>query len=317
MAIIKLEISVDEIQEIVTLYDRLEIFRAPNELGSPVPYTEITANDLTPAIMDGSNSGPWNLNGTSLTISIDNADPIVINFTGTNPFNLKETIDIINSHFPNLTEEVPTDTNRIRFTSPSEGTQSTLIIGGTARSVLGFGTFLVSGKGPRLLLALSTELYRFIDFTGLTTDWYKTRFINSITGALSDFSAPFLGGDGTGLTSNFLVKGSIALSDLSGAPIVGRRIIFVPTAPQVINDGIGHNYGILPSVDRITVITDRNGRISIFLVKGQRLKVFIEGTTFQREFIVPTTDFDILTVASTQPDPLNIVNTIPFALRVS
>lgn len=318
MAIIELEIVVQEnIDNLVRLYDRLQIFRSIDEDGDPNPYVAITLTEPTHAIIDGSIAGSWNLNGTSLNVVIDGADPIVVTFTGSNPFLPQTVRDRINTVFPGLASETPTNTDRLRLTSPSEGTQSILEIGGTAASVLGLSLTRTNGKGASPLLSANTEVYRILDFDGLPTYWYKARYVNSVSGAASAFSDPFLGGNGTGLPSPFTVLGSIAISDVSGAPLVGRRIIFVSTGSQIVNDGSGHNYGILPSVDRLTVITDGNGRASMSLVKGQRLKVFIEGTSFQREFVVPTTDFDILTVSSIQPDPLSIVTVPPFPIRVS
>lgn len=321
MPIIELEIDIPDVQQVIALYDRIELFRSPDEDGTPTPFAAITSIDETSAVLDGSISGPWSLNGQSLSIILDGAPSITVNFSGSNPFSLSTVKTVINSAFSSLSSdlatEVPTDTNRLRLTSPSTGTQSILQISGTAATTLGLSTNKVNGKSACPLLSANTEIYVFTDFDGQPSFWYKARLLNSETGAVSDFSSPFLGVDGTGLTSSFLSIGKIALSDSSGNPIVARRIIFVPVSSQVIPDGSGNNYGVLPSVDRIVVFTDNNGRASISLVKGQRLKVFIEGTTFQREFVVPSVDFDILTVTTTQPDPLSIVIAPPLPIRVS
>jgi hypothetical protein len=318
VSIIEINIVIEDVENISILYDRVQLFRSASQSGS---FSALTDDIATPAILDGTVDGPWNLVGQSLSIALDSSDPITVSFTGSNPFDLSTVLNQINGAFQALPTllavEVPTDTDRVRLRSASAGTQSILEVTGTAVTTLGLSTVKANGKGASPLISPNTEIYTILDFDGLDSYWYKARYINAETGAASDLSEAFPGGDGVGIPDSNLCTGKIALSDMSGHPIVDRRIIFVPTGPQVISDGIGNNYGVLPSVDRITVVTDFNGRATVKLVKGQQLKVFIEGTTFQREFIVPTVDFDILTVASVQPDPLSIVTTAPLAIRVS
>lgn len=314
MAIIEFSINVSNAIEVAALFDRIEVWRAATISGT---YSEITAMEDTAAFVDGSVAGSWTLSGKSLTAHLNNADPISFSFTGSDPFNLETALVQINAVFPALASEVPTDTNRIRLSSSITGTQSSIDLAGTSLSVLGLPTTHINGQSARPLISANTETYLFRDYDGDANFWYKTRYVNTSTSAVSAFCDPFSGGPGTALSGSFVVTGKIALSDLTGAPIVGRRIILVPTGPQVIADGMGNNYGVLPSVDRITAVTDNSGKASITLVKGQRLKVFLEGTTFQREFVVPNIDFDILTVATTQPDPLSIVVSPPFPIRVS
>lgn len=319
MAIIELDIVVEDVENISLLYDRIQLFRSPDQSGSPTPFSAITDTDPSSAVLDGSVEGPWSLSGETLSISVDSADAVSVSLTGT--VDLTAVLNSINTVFSylgyQLALEVPSDTNRIRLQSGSKGTQSSLLVSGTAASIIGLSTSKVNGKGASPLLSSNTEKYTIFDFDGSPTYWYKARYINSDTGAASELSDAFLGGDGDGLPDSKLATGRIALSDAAGKPIVGRRIIFVPTGTQVVSDGLGNNYGVLPSVDRIEIFTDYNGRAEVALVKGQRLKVFLEGSSFQREFVVPTSDFDILSVASVQPDPLSIVVIPPIAVRVS
>lgn len=314
MSIVELSIHIDDPILQVALYDRIQVWRSTTELGT---YVDITSNEQTPAAIDGTVPGPWNIDGLSLSVILNNADPRIINFSGNEPIPLVEVLTQINLVIPGFASEVPADTGELKLTSPTVGTQSVIEVTGTAAAVLGLSTDHINGKAARPLLSENTEDYLFRDYDGDSTFWYKTRNYSSITGAVSLFSEPRLAGPGSALTGSLLVTGKVALSNLSGQPIVGRRIIFVTTGPQVIDDGSGNNYGVLPSVDRVIIVTDLNGRASVPLVKGQRLKVFLEGTTFQREFVVPSADFDILSVATVQPDPLDIVTLPPFPIRVS
>ncbi len=314
MAIINFTIHIDDPAQASIIFDRIQIWRSTTELGT---YVEITAAEEEAALVDGTVEGPWTLSGQTLTLILNGADPRSIVFTGTNPLQLTSVIAQINAVFPGLASEVPEDTERIRLKSTVSGTQSLIEASGSATTTLGFSTAHTNGKNARPIISANTEDYDFNDYDGQDNYWYKTRYISSSTNAVSTFSVPAQLGSSTALTGSLAVTGKIAIATANGEPIIGRRIIFVPVAPQVIADGSGNNYGVLPSVERIVITTDSNGRASTKLVKGQRLKVFIEGTTFQREFVVPTSDFDILTVATTQPDPLNIVVAPPIPIRVS
>lgn len=313
MSINEFSIHVENPAQQVALYDRIQVWKSATESGT---YVDITSNEPAPAQINGSVAGPWTISGQTLNIALNMAAALPVTFTGSDPLSLASVLEQINDVIAGLAEEVPTDTGKIRLTSPISGRQSVLELSGAAAATLGLSTTKTNGTAARLLLSANTEEYLFRDYDGLSTDWYKTRYYSSVTGAVSAFSTPFMAGPGTALGSSHLVTAKIAIADSSGSPIVGRRIIFVPVAAQVKVEG-DHNYGVLPSVDRIIMTTDANGRASITLVKGQRLKVFIEGTTFQREFVVPTTDFDVLTVASVEPDPLDIVTTPPMPIRVS
>jgi hypothetical protein len=317
MAVIGFTITIDDPGSTAELFDRIEVWKSPDESGVPTAYVEITANDPTAARVDGSISGPWNVSGQTLTVNLNNSDPINIAFTGSNPISLQSVISQINTVFSEFASEVPTDSNRIRLTSSVEGTQSIIELGGVAATTLGLSTARTSGKGARLLISSSTENYEFQDLDGQASYWYKTRFLNSETGAVSSYSTPRKGGAGDTLLSGQVVLGSLAITDMLGQPVVGARVILVPNTTQLIDNGLGTVYGIFQSVNRIELQTDTDGKASTSLVRGIKLKVFIEGTTFNREFTVPDTDFDILQVAIDEPDPFTIVTAPPLAIKVS
>lgn len=317
MAIIEFTIHVPTPEDVAALFDCIQVWRSPDETGSPTPFVDITANEATSAVVDGTVAGPWNLSGQTMTVIRDGAAPQPITFTGTNPLLLQDVLSQINAVFSGFASEVPTDTGRIRLKSPLVGTQSIIEVTGAATTTLGLSTLRTNGKAPRLLLSPNTEDYQFRDFDGQSTYWYKSRYYNKSSGLVSEFSTPRQGGPGTALSDSAVAVGRIALADVTGLPIVGRRIIFVPVSSQIVSDGGGNNYGILPTVDRIEIVTDNNGRAQVSLMKGQVVKVFIEGSSFQRQFTVPTTDFDILTVASSQPDPFSIVTSPPAPIRMS
>ena len=313
MAIVEFTIHVDDPESVVAIFDRIQVWRSATQNGT---YTDITANEDVSAQLDGVNYAPWSITGKALTVIADNATPRTIVFAGTDPISLDDVISQINSIFPGLASESTVTSGVIHLQSPITGTGSVLEISGNASAVLGLINAHINGKAGRLLLSSTTEDYVFRDLDASPTYWYKTRYYNAFTGAVSDYSPPQLGGPGAGLTSSTVV-GKIAIVDITGAPIQDRRIILVPTSSQLIDNGSGVFFGILPSVDRIELVTDSFGQASTNLVVGQRLKVFIEGTTFNREFEVPDADFDILSTASTENDPFDIVTVPAMPVRVS
>lgn len=319
MPVQTLTVHVDDLDSVLAIFDQVQVWKSPDESGAPTPYVEITAPSATKATIDGTVQGPWNLSGKTLNIVLNNSDPQVIVFTGTDPLILTQVIAQINAIFPGLAKEVPTDTNKLRLESPTTGTASSLLLSGNATGVLGLSTTKVNGKGPRINLTNPTTDYEFRDYDGLDTDWYKTRFFSSVTGSVSSFSLPTLGNPLTVLPNGALMRCLAYLSNGAGQPIVGRRIIFVPVTAVLVDVGGGVTYGSLPGFDRMTVVSDEKGYVEILLARGQTFRVFIEGTTVQREFVVPSsgTDFNLLTVLSTAPDPFSIVQAPPMPIRTS
>jgi hypothetical protein len=311
MSVISLSIHVDDLDSVLALFNKIQVWRSATELGT---YSEITSASDTPAQIDGSITGPWVVSSQTLTIVLNSADPINITFTGTNPLNLATVIQKINTVIPGFASEKPTNTNLLRLTSPVVGTGSAITLSGNACATLGLSTVKVNGKQARISLVSPTTEYLFKDYDGDSNFWYKTRYYATVTQAISSFSDPRQGNPQIVLPDAALVTGSIHLADASGEPVVGRRIIFVPITPMLVPSS---PYGILPGFDRIIAQTDEAGNASVNLAIGMQVKVFFEGSAFNREFTVPDVDFDVLQVATAQPDTLNIVVAPPMPIRVS
>lgn len=316
MAIIDFTIHVDNAENISALYDRIQVWRSPDNI---VAYADITANDATAATLDGSVAGPWNITGQTLNVILDGADSVAIVFTGSNPISMDDVLDQINEVFEDFAVEVPTDTAKIRLTSPVVGTQSIIELSGTAATTLGLSTTRKNGKAGRPLLAATTEDYEFQDFDGADEYYYKTRYFNSETGAASGFSEPHQGNPTTDFPSSAFLKCFLYLADGVGNPIVNRRIAFVSMDQLQVLDNNDNIYGILTTVDRIEIYTNEIGYAETNLVKGQTFKVFIEGSTLQREFVVPSagSELNIMSALVTADDPFTIVTSPPMLIRVS
>ena len=183
MAVISLDIHIDDLATVLALFDRIQVWRAPSDVEED--YTEITEATETPAILDGSLPAPFALTGKTLNITLNSADPVPVHFSGT--LTLQEVCQAINALIPALASEVPTGTGKLRLTSPVTGTGSAIIVSGDAAAILGLSTTKVNGKAARIVVVSPTVDYLFRDFDGLATDWYKTRYYSTSTHSVSSF----------------------------------------------------------------------------------------------------------------------------------
>jgi hypothetical protein len=314
MAVISLDIHVEDLPSVLALFDRIQVWRCPTELGT---YAEITAPDELPARLEGVTPGPWAVSGTDLIITLNSADPITITFTGTNPLNLTSVCQQINALIPALATEVAPGTNRLALTSPVEGTGSSLIVSGGAATLFGLPTTKANGKAARIPVIDPTTDYLFRDFDGESTYWYKTRYYSTTTHSVSSFSDARQGNPQQVLPVGVMTQATISLSDGAGRPVSNRRVIFIPVTIQRAMSG-SKNYGILPGQERLVMTTDMAGYGEINLVRGQTYKVFFDGAAYEREFVAPNVaSFDVLDAIATSPDPFSVVQVPPMPIRSS
>lgn len=313
MSIVRLTTTLDDVDGTIAIYDRIQYWRSTT--GSGGQYVEITSQSGGPSVLLGTANAPFTLNGKTLIVSLNGADPVSIVFSVDDPADILTVCNAINAALPSsIATPYSSDTRKILLTNPTEGTQSTILVSGNAAAVLGLATTLASGTAPRTLMGNLNSTYKFADYNGDPTFFYKTRFYNSLTGAVSAFSAPQAGGPTQVLPDASLVTCVVNLATVTGAPVIGRRIILVAASLQQIPNG-GVNFGLLPSSDRIELTTDESGHAQTELAVGTTIRAFFEGSGYSREFVVPNTDFDLLTVISTQPDPFTIVQAPPMPIR--
>jgi len=320
MSVVTLDVVVSDLDEVLELFDRIEVHRSIAGIGGT--YTEITnLDEPTSAIVDGSDDGPFTLDGLTLTLNLDLDDEAVeITFEGTDPLPLQDIIDQINEVVPDLASEVPTDTNRLRLTSTTTGTASVIMVtAGAAATALGLSTTKVNGKERRPRIVDPTTFYRFLDKDGDDSFWYKTRYSSSESFLTSSFSTPRQGNVETVVPSGQLVKATAYLANGIGEPVRGRRFVFIPMTRLAVATT---SYNVIPGFDsRAEVLTDNAGFLEANLVRGVTYRVAIEGTSFMREFVAPVdplvTTFDIFTITGTTPDPFDIVQIPPRPIKVT
>lgn len=318
MSVIKLDIVVNDLAEMLTLYNRIEVYRSiTTSDGSYVELTD-TAGPL-PAILDGT-ADTWGvLSGGTLSFTVDgDADPVVVVLPVLNPMPLSAIISAINAEMDDIASEVPTGTNRLRLTSPTEGTGSSiLVVAGAVATALGLSTTKSNGKERKTRIVDPTTLYAFYDKDGADAYWYKTRFSNTENADVSDYSTPRQGNVDVIIPDAQLVVGSLTLVDGFGRPVVGRRIIVVPMTARAIP---GTGAWIVPGFDaRAEMVTNEAGFATGKFLRNQMYRVIIEGTSFIREFTTPNngTAFDIMTIIGSAPDPFDIVQPPPRPIKMT
>lgn len=309
-SVVFIDIEVADPEKAILLYDTIQVWRSPDNI---VSYIEVTDRDDLPAEVIGTIDGTWNLNGQTLTIIKNSADPVSVTFVGPNPFDLLSVIKQVNLAFPkDIASQSAPNVNRIKITSDITGLASNLTLSGNAATTLGLSTTRALGRAHRLDLTTPTNKYRFYDLDGQPTYYYKIRYYNSFNKAASSFTAPVRATIAPILQDSDLVVASVTLSDETGMPIENRRIIIVP----IVDKQVG-SVTLMNTQNRIILKTNQYGYASTKIAKGIRARVFFEGSGFEREIIVPNTDFDIMTAATTYPDPFNIVTIPPLVVRTS
>jgi hypothetical protein len=313
--VITLDIHVPDIEQTLSLYNRIEIWRSADD----TVYEEITSPEDTRAVINGTQSGPWNLNGLTLSISKNATQAVNITFTATDPYDLQTLLNIINPYFydPNnqtykIATQIPAE-NKVRFTSDLDGLESSLELTGTALSVLGLTTNKVYGKLHRIVLTNPTIRYRFYDTSAEgQLFYYKTRFSNTKTGRLSSFSESILGKLLPVLSPSQLVTCWAKFSDNQGNPIKNKRVVLVIQQPQAVGNSptiTNPLIGILE--ERIELRTDQYGFCSTSLPKNTNIKIYIENSYVNRVINTGIVDFDLLDKLSITQDPFNLEVTIP------
>lgn len=314
---ITVNIPLADLPATLALYDRIQVWRSTTgKLGA---YTEITGADDTAAVAKTTTSPPWALAGLTLQAIMSSADPVGLTFAALVPpasLRVEDVVAQVNAAIPGFASVDAASNAVVDLTNPLKGTGSTLLLSGTALSVLGLPSTLQSGVGHRIPIGLLNTTYKFTDLGGDPTYWYKTRFYSTLTQSVSAFSDPRLGDVTQILPSSTLSKATVDLVDVTGKPIIGRRVILVPVQMQQVPYN-SVNYGLLPGNDRIELTTDEAGHAEVQLVRGATVRAFFEGSGYAREFVVPDADFDLLTVLSTAADPFSIVQAPPMPIRES
>jgi hypothetical protein len=314
MAVFKLEITVTNITNVLTLYDEMQVWRS--EAGESGPYTELTAAAAEAATLLAPNAGSYTLNGLTLLFEVDGGVEQTVTFVSADPISADDVADFVNDNSNGVT--AVEEGGALRISSDEVGTDSILeITGGT--SLTEFGWVVGdkdTGASARITLAPGQTTYFYDDQSGDASYFYKTRYYNSTSGAYSPFSDPLQGNVGSIVDGALLIIAQVDLANLDGTPIVDRRVsfynVYVPTGLVVDDIGIVGR--------KIDVFTDAVGHAETPLIMGSVVNVSISGTSIVRKITVPSvgTEFDVMDAIAAADDVFQIqVPDIPAAVRRS
>jgi len=311
MAVIKLTIYVSNLSNVMGLFDKIQVHRS--ESGELGPFYEITASSAQAAKLIGSVSSPFTVNGLTLKLKVDEGSEQTITFVTADPINIDDLVDFLNTNLIGATASE--DVGKLKISSDVTGTVSVVeITGGTALTALGF---LVgdrdTGEDARISLQTGVTEYQYDDRSGDHDYYYKVRYYNSVTFAVSSFGPAVKGDVGSVLPPSDLIKAVVDLASLDGKPVADREVSFynkyVP--PLVLSD-----YMIVGA--EVKLYTDRVGHAETMLVKGSTVVVSIAGTNIVREIVVPTTgtEFKVNDAIAAADDLFQIqIPDIPAAVR--
>jgi hypothetical protein len=146
------------------------------------------------------------------------------------------------------------------------------------------------GRNPRLGLEVGKTAYELIDFYGSRQYYYRSRYINSVTGVQSEPSIPHLAG-GVGVPAKDIIIGYVELVDGRGVPMQNEVRLYTES------NGMPVGGKLLVNSTQVKY-ADVNGRAEFHLLRGQRVTVAVMGTSTVRTVTVPTdestTEFNLL-----------------------
>lgn len=288
-------------------FNRIEVWRSRSTPGGP--YEELTAYAWVPARLpkDGGDrpvivvAGPTvNIVGKTLEFLLKEKDKIPVLFTGVDPLTLSQVAFQIGAQSGGrLTSYVDEDAHLVIETlEPGTGAVLRVLVSDAA-SILALPLqepdTLVFGRDARISLVQGSNVYYFSDISGSTEYFYKTRFFNSATGAVSAFSMPFGTGQALGVSPQFLVSGFLDLATSDGKPIVGRRVTLSLNFNGTLVDGK------LLAGNALSQHTDILGHVEFNLVRGAKYDLAIAGLNLVKTVIAPT-DTSITSFQLVDPD---------------
>lgn len=301
MAVIKLSIYVANLTNVMGLFDKIQVFRSESGVGGP--FVPITASAAEPATLTGITTAPFNVNGKTLKLKVNEGVEQEVLFVSPDPVNIDNVVGEINSQLTGVTAS--DSVSSLKLTSGTTGTAATLeITGGTALAALGFLTGDHSnGKDAHITLVVGVTTYEYDDRSGDPDNYYETRYYNSSSGAVSSFSDPVKGDIGSILPVANLILAKIDLARLNGTPVSDCLVTFynMYVPPIVISD-----IGVIGK--QISIVTDQAGHAETFLVRGSIVDVTIAGTQIIRQITVPTagTEFNVMEAIALADDLFQI-----------
>lgn len=300
-------------------FDSLEVWRSRStERG---PYEPLTADTWSSARLPEfpvqvGMSAP--LDGKLLSLLINEQTPIQVVFTGADPIALSDAATQLHTASAGLLRSFTLNGAFYIETTQAGSGASLRVVGGDAAAILGLPLTepesFVFGKDARIPLVHGSSSYTFLDPNGDRAYFYKTRYFNSRTRTLSEFSSSFQGQSVAGVDLPHLVRATIDVVDLRGNAAAGQSIL-------IYNRFQGNQAdGFVVAGSPIHLLTDDDGHAETMLVRGTKITMAIAGTSLVRDLTVPTDQsvksFDMLDPAYGTDDLFKVkVPNLSYAVR--
>lgn len=310
------------------IFDSLEVWRSRGT--SQGPYEPLTDDSWSPARLplntagdppSPAQAGPSvPLVGQTLQFLVDERTPITVLFTGTDPLTFGQAATQIQAQSLGLLTAFALGSALIVQTVEPGAKAILRCAGGEAAPLLGLTASepgsLAFGRDARIVLIRGEQDYGFVDPNGCEAYFYKARFFNSALRTVSQFSQPFQGLARPGLEVSSLCRGYVTLVDMSGEPAVNQEVLIY----NKFNGTQAEAKTVAGGSQRL--LTDKNGRAEILLVRGTLVTVAIGGTTLVRDVLIPTDPtveaVDLLASANGTNDVFTVqIPNIPYAVRRS
>lgn len=295
-------------------YDSIQLSRSDEEAGT---FVEITAGAEAPAVITGTESGPFRVSAYYIEIYVDDYELKRVYFSGSNPLDAETVAEQINDVFGFDLASVDAQ-DRIVLTSRNSGPSGYLMVrGGNAVTYLGFeaGAAFV-GYGPNVQMYAGKHFYTYND-TAVEEGWYRWRQVASDEYQYEyGYASPGPWSDAlycpvTRITSDAEMSiGYLVLYDSAGVPVANREVVIYP---MVVPTNTLSQLGVVAAGQSpVRALTDDAGHVQFSLVRGTKIRVTIEATQIIRELTVPDQQsFDLLTYGGEQADVFNPLDFTP------
>lgn len=291
--VVNLDILVKN-EDFIGYFDLIEVWRSRGNASGP--YEELTADSWKPArLPKGGGDNPAtpqvgqevNIVGKALEFVLKERDTVMVLFTGTDPLTYAGVASQITAQSAGRLRSYVDAGGKLVVETLEPGTGAALrVVPSDAASFLALPMqepdSLAFGHDARIQLIKDRTTYRFSDISGSTTYFYKTRFRNRSTTAVSEFSLPFGVGQALGVSPANLVVGYLNLVTLDGHPLTGREVSLAsPFTGEIVE-------GRILAGDALVRRTDEAGHVEFTLVRGQKYTVAIAGLNLAKELVAPT-----------------------------
>lgn len=274
------------------LFDQIQVWRSSDLAG---PFTELTGpQSSAPRLPAGGGDRPASppsgkllaLVDLKLSFLLDERRQVDVTFTGTGSITVAEAALQLAAGSSGLLQAWVDTTGTLVVESYEAGNAHILrVLPSDAAVLLGFETTgpgsYAYGRDARIALTDGVESYPFTDHHSGDPTFYRTRYMNSASLDVSEFSTAFPSSSSTAVAGDVIV-GTIDLVDLAGRPTRNREVVVASTFS-------GQQVGSLAVSDSsLSALTDVNGHAEFRLVRGSKVTLVIAGTKLARAITVPT-----------------------------